>query len=107
VTYHINGFLEKNKDTLFKDLKSAMYQSTNPVIKDIFLDGKDAVGGVSKRPITTGAAFNTSLNELTGHLMSKNPHYVRCIKSNPRKEAFVFDIELCTHQVRYLGLLEK
>jgi myosin I len=37
------------------------------------------------------------------NLLSKNPHYVRCIKPNDSKSAGVFQTDLCRHQVRYLG----
>jgi myosin I len=35
------------------------------------------------------------------------PHYVRCIKSNERKSAGLFDEEMIRKQVRYLGLVEN
>lgn len=31
VTYKVNGFLEKNNDLLYRDLKEAMIASTNPI----------------------------------------------------------------------------
>ena len=41
------------------------------------------------------------------NLMSKTPHYIRCIKPNEEKLPDEFDDRLCRHQVRYLGLLEN
>jgi len=41
------------------------------------------------------------------NLLTKNPHYVRCIKPNDSKASNNFDYQLCLHQVRYLGLLEN
>jgi len=35
------------------------------------------------------------------------PHYIRCIKSNDRKQAGLLDAERVRDQVRYLGLLEN
>ena len=37
------------------------------------------------------------------NLLSKNPHYVRCVKPNDSKAAGEFQDDLCRHQVRYLG----
>ena len=33
VTYNVTGFLDKNTDTLFKDLARVMYKASNPIIK--------------------------------------------------------------------------
>ena len=35
VTYSVHGFLEKNNDLLFRDLKESMTLSTNPITKDV------------------------------------------------------------------------
>ncbi len=34
------------------------------------------------------------------------PHYIRCIKPNDAKEAFVFDTQRVTQQLRACGVLE-
>jgi myosin-1 len=33
VTYAVNGFLEKNTDTLFKDLSRLLFESKNTILK--------------------------------------------------------------------------
>jgi len=43
------------------------------------------------------------MDSLMKNLLSKNPHYVRCIKPNDTKQSGVFGKELSLHQVRYLG----
>ena len=106
VLYNVTGFLDKNTDSLFKDLKAVSYHSTLPVLKDMFPDGA-AIDAASKRPVTAGMGFKTSLAELVTNLLSKNPNYVRCVKPNSKKSAGVFEQELVKHQVRYLGLLEN
>lgn len=60
-----------------------------------------------KRPLTAGTQFKISLNALIETLMSKTPSYVRCIKPNHEKRAGLFDTEVITHQVKYLGLMEN
>lgn len=57
VVYKVEGFLEKNKDTLFQDLKRLMYSSHNSVIRDLFPDGARDIRAVTKRPVTAGKAF--------------------------------------------------
>ena len=39
VTYSIEGFLDKNKDLLFKDLSQAMYACERPLLKELFPEG--------------------------------------------------------------------
>lgn len=38
--YEIDGFIEKNKDTLFPDLIETMQSSTNPFIVALFPEGE-------------------------------------------------------------------
>ena len=45
----------------------------------------------------------SSMESLMKNLLSKNPHYVRCVKPNDSKAAGGFQDDLCRHQVRYLG----
>ncbi|XP_050411443.1 unconventional myosin-Ic isoform X2 [Patella vulgata] len=104
VTYNVKGFLDKNNDLLFRDLKEAMSQTTNLITSECFpseeLQSK-------KRPETAATQFKTSLSMLMDILMSKEPSYVRCIKPNEYKRAGVFDERIVTHQVKYLGLMEN
>ena len=38
VTYCVKGFIEKNNDLLFRDLKEAMLTSSNLITKEVFLN---------------------------------------------------------------------
>ncbi|NXU49002.1 MYO1G protein, partial [Turnix velox] len=107
VTYSVEGFLEKNKDTLFQDYKRLFYNSSDPVIRVMWPDGQQSITEVTKRPLTTGTLFKNSMVALVDNLASKEPYYVRCIKPNEHKSPTIFDEELCRHQVSYLGLLEN
>uniref|UniRef100_A0A8C5BE30 Myosin IHb n=1 Tax=Gadus morhua TaxID=8049 RepID=A0A8C5BE30_GADMO len=99
VTYCVVGFLDKNNDLLYRNVKEVMRQSKNTIIKHCFPytepDSK-------KRPETVVTQFKGSLAGLTDVLMSKEPWYVRCIKPNDGR----FDDVLVRHQVKYLGLME-
>ncbi|CAF1144575.1 unnamed protein product [Didymodactylos carnosus] len=107
VTYNVEGFLDKNRDTLFQDFKRLLYNSTNPVIKSMFPEGKQDIGVVTKRPQTAGTVFRNSMIALVDILSSKQPLYVRCIKPNEEKSSNLFDQTRVEHQVEYLGLLEN
>ncbi|XP_054674726.1 unconventional myosin-Ig [Grus americana] len=107
VTYSVEGFLDKNKDTLFQDFKRLFYNSADPVLQAMWPDGEQSITEVTKRPLTTGTLFKNSIVALVENLASKEPYYVRCIKPNDQKSPTLFDEERCRHQVSYLGLLEN
>eukprot|EP00038_Savillea_parva_P008188 m.175302 g.175302 ORF g.175302 m.175302 type:complete len:1110 (+) comp13968_c0_seq1:47-3376(+) len=104
VTYNIAGFIDKNNDLLYRDLKAVMLTSSNEVITAIF--SKDELES-KKRPPTAGTQFRLSMQQLMETLMAKQPSYVRCIKPNSKKKPSVWDQEMIAHQVKYLGLMEN
>ncbi|XP_032285144.1 unconventional myosin-Id [Phoca vitulina] len=107
VVYSVIGFIDKNKDTLFQDFKRLLYNSSNPVLKNMWPEGKLSISEVTKRPLTAATLFKNSMIALVDNLASKEPYYVRCIKPNDKKSPQIFDDERCRHQVEYLGLLEN
>ncbi|KAM8840682.1 unconventional myosin-Ig isoform 1-T1 [Spinachia spinachia] len=107
VTYSVEGFLEKNKDLLFQDFKRLMYNSANPVLKEMWPDGQLSITEVTKRPLTAATLFKNSIVALVDKLGCKEPYYVRCIKPNEMKSPVLFDDARCQHQVAYLGLMEN
>ncbi|KAK6020552.1 hypothetical protein OSTOST_13792 [Ostertagia ostertagi] len=68
VTYSVNGFMDKNRDTLFQDLKRLLFKQVRKVF-DFLL------------------AFIFHVDILVAQLASKEPHYIRCIKPM-RKEQY-------------------
>ncbi|XP_044286459.1 unconventional myosin-Ic [Varanus komodoensis] len=104
VTYSVTGFLDKNNDLLFRNLKEAMCDSENPIISQCF---ERAELTDKKRPETAVTQFKNSLSKLMEILMSKEPSYIRCIKPNDAKQAGRFEEVLIRHQVKYLGLMEN
>nr|XP_045596095.1 unconventional myosin ID-like [Procambarus clarkii] len=107
VVYSINGFLDKNKDTLFQDFKRLMYSSSDPVISNMWPEGAQDITMTTKRPQTAGTLFKNSMVALVKNLASKEPYYIRCIKPNDQKSPVIFDQERVIHQVNYLGLVEN
>ncbi|XP_056433580.1 unconventional myosin-Id [Gadus chalcogrammus] len=107
VVYSVVGFIDKNKDTLFQDFKRLLYNSSNPVFKAMWPEGKLRITEVTKRPLTAATLFKNSMISLVENLACKEPYYVRCIKPNDVKSPLLFEQERCRHQVEYLGLLEN
>jgi len=123
VEYECEGFLHKNRDTVMEEQVTILKASTNSLLSDLFLsEGSETLGSSSPRKAppakaapqankkshkkTVGSQFRDSLNLLMENLNSTNPHYVRCIKPNDAKAAFMFDKKRAVQQLRACGVLE-
>lgn len=106
VTYDVEGFCDKNKDTLFNDVIETLQMSNLPFLVSLFPDNtKDAAS--KKRPTTAGFKIKSSAQVLMKTLAACTPHYVRCIKPNETKQPLDWDHPRVTHQAKYLGLYEN
>lgn len=63
-------------------------------------------GKARKQPMTVSAQFQQSLHSLMDTLNQANPFFIRCIKSNSKKNPNEFDEETVQRQLRYTGMLE-
>uniref|UniRef100_A0A8C4EJF6 Methyl-CpG binding domain protein 3b n=1 Tax=Dicentrarchus labrax TaxID=13489 RepID=A0A8C4EJF6_DICLA len=86
VQYECDGFLDKNRDTVFEELINILKASQ---VHTYYL-----------------LNFRQSLQMLMDTLNSTTPHYVRCIKPNDLKEPFLFDPRRTVQQLRACGVLE-
>lgn len=107
VTYAVTGFMDKNKDSLWQDLKRLLHFSTNKSLASMWPEGATSVQKTSKRPPSAASLFRTSMSALVQGLQSKEPFYVRCVKPNPVQSPNIWDEQLVRHQVAYLGLVEN
>ncbi|XP_067087176.1 unconventional myosin-Ih [Osmerus mordax] len=103
VTYCVVGFLDKNNDLLYRNVREVMRDSKNAIVRECF-SGLEPDS--RRRPETVATQFKSSLLGLTEILMAKEAWYVRCLKSNESKQPGRFDEVLVRHQVKYLGLME-
>uniref|UniRef100_H3A979 Unconventional myosin-Vb n=1 Tax=Latimeria chalumnae TaxID=7897 RepID=H3A979_LATCH len=128
VEYQCDGFLEKNRDTVYEEQINILKASKFQLVADLFHDEKDAApatpGGRStsrihvrsaKPPMkiankehrkTVGHQFRNSLHLLMETLNATTPHYVRCVKPNDEKLPFSFDPKRAVQQLRACGVLE-
>ncbi|XP_029025243.1 unconventional myosin-Vb isoform X2 [Betta splendens] len=123
VEYQCEGFLEKNRDTVYEEQINILKASQFQLIADLFSDRDDTppskISRVNVRPAkvvpkipnkehrkTVGHQFRSSLQLLMETLNATTPHYVRCIKPNDFKEAFTFDSKRAVQQLRACGVLE-
>lgn len=121
VSYDIEGFIEKNRDTVGEGHLDVLKQSTNELLQSVLsiidknaakLEEKEAsapskpgVRKTNKKP-TLGSMFKNSLIELMNTINSTNVHYIRCIKPNEHKKAWEFDSLMVLSQLRACGVLE-
>ncbi|KAL9988183.1 hypothetical protein ACROYT_G002593 [Oculina patagonica] len=105
VTYDVEGFCERNRDVLFKDLIELMQTSENLFIRNLFPE--DVSTDKRGRPTTASSKIKTQANLLVDKLMKCTPHYIRCIKPNESKKAHDWEGDRVKHQVEYLGLKEN
>ncbi|XP_037626666.1 unconventional myosin-Vb [Sebastes umbrosus] len=119
VQYECDGFLGKNRDTVFEELINILKASQSELVAELFQQQQQgkvssvANGSVRsgkraarEHKLTVGFQFRQSLQMLMETLNSTTPHYVRCIKPNDLKEAFKFDPRRTVQQLRACGVLE-
>uniref|UniRef100_A0A674G8C3 Myosin VB n=1 Tax=Taeniopygia guttata TaxID=59729 RepID=A0A674G8C3_TAEGU len=129
VEYQSEGFLEKNRDTVYEEQINILKASkVKRMVADLFQEEKDAVPTTavpkraprinvrSAKPAfkaankehrkTVGHQFRNSLQLLMETLNATTPHYVRCIKPNDEKLPFKFDPKRAVQQLRACGVLE-
>uniref|UniRef100_A0A8C5RP49 Myosin VC n=1 Tax=Laticauda laticaudata TaxID=8630 RepID=A0A8C5RP49_LATLA len=123
VEYKNEGFLEKNRDTVYEVLIDILRNSKFWLFANFFQDGpvplslfnsaikvksaKTVIVSPNKQFRTTvGSKFRSSLYLLMETLNATTPHYVRCIKPNDQKLAFEFDSKRVVQQLRACGVLE-
>uniref|UniRef100_A0A8C1GTT5 Myosin IHb n=1 Tax=Cyprinus carpio TaxID=7962 RepID=A0A8C1GTT5_CYPCA len=94
VTYSVVGFLDKNNDLLYRNIKEVRGSTTACILPWFFFF------------LQVATQFKSSLAGLTEILMTKEPWYVRCLKPNHCKQPDRFDDVMVRHQVKYLGLME-
>jgi len=100
VIYTSAGFVDKNKFRLYDNLQKAIEQSENGFLRRLVAsDGEDQTKQISER-------FMASLDSLLGLLNASMPRFIRCLKSNTHKKAWVFEQPLVHEQLMYASILQ-
>ncbi|XP_075982800.1 unconventional myosin 81F isoform X2 [Anticarsia gemmatalis] len=124
VTYSVQGFVDKNRDTQQDAFIDHLSRSANPFVReladyvhdlappghDTSLSSPNSTGttqrGTSKGRPTVVDTFRAQLQSLVDMLQATDVWYVRCIKPNENKEAGKYNEQLVLEQLRYLGMNE-
>ncbi|KAJ3235651.1 Myosin type-2 heavy chain 1 [Chytriomyces hyalinus] len=118
VTYDIEAFIDKNKDTVTDEQLSLLNSTSFSFLKEVLVIDEAAAAPqeaessskrfsmLQTRKPTLGSIFKTSLVNLMTTLRTTQVHYIRCIKPNHSKQAFGFEPQLVLSQLRACGVLE-
>ncbi|GMT09469.1 hypothetical protein PFISCL1PPCAC_766 [Pristionchus fissidentatus] len=111
VSYTVDGFLEKNKDTVNEQLMQVVAKTKFGLLRAILEPSvgdvaQAAAAGGKRTKKTVASQFRDSLKDLMTVLESTRPHYVRCIKPNDDKMRFTFEPKRAIQQLRACGVLE-
>ncbi|XP_074034109.1 myosin 95E [Leptinotarsa decemlineata] len=103
VLYKVRNFIEKNRDSLPREVSRAMFRCDHPIMQFLFPEGNPKRCN-PKRPVSKSFQLQVSLESLLKVLGGRQAHYIRCLKPNEMKQPRIFEMALVQHQVRYLGL---
>ncbi|KAI7880816.1 P-loop containing nucleoside triphosphate hydrolase protein [Mucor mucedo] len=115
VQYEAEGFMDKNKDTVPDELLSLLQASKSTFLAEMIQLATPATPVVEQTPkkamnqakkATLGSIFKLSLINLMDTIGETNVHYIRCIKPNEAKVAWVFQSNIVLSQLRACGVLE-
>ena len=124
VKYDVIGFMDKNRDELFRNISEVIATSKVSLIsnvlwgKDVDEDGrpKDTAPTTesknngrrssTKKRMTLSGQFRRQLSSLMIKLNDAKPHYIRCIKPNASKRPRSFDANMTLEQLTYSGIFE-
>lgn len=123
VTYDVDGFIDKNRDTVPDEHLALLQNSSNEFLKEVLdaalaaanaaqtngdakaVAGPKKGGATAKKP-TLGSIFKRSLISLMDTINNTNVHYIRCIKPNEAKKAWQLEPQQVLSQLRACGVLE-
>jgi len=121
VTYDVDGFIEKNRDTVPDEQLALLQGSSNEFLREVLdaalaaantakPNGDDLAGvkrpGAAVGKPTLGSIFKHSLINLMDTINNTNVHYIRCIKPNDAKKAWLLEPQQVLSQLRACGVLE-
>ena len=111
VRYSVEGFVEKNMESLSNELKELAEGSSLSLVRVVFSSVQDENISSSSlrsslRGQSVGSQFRASLQSLVNDLDETQPHYIRCIKPNLSKAPNVFLPGEVLKQLRYSGMME-
>eukprot|EP00755_Sulcionema_specki_P004937 Sspe_Gene.31391::Locus_15496_Transcript_2_3_Confidence_0.400_Length_3127::g.31391::m.31391/K10357/MYO5; myosin V len=100
VSYEVEGFLDKNRDTLKDAWKTLMRSSSDAHIAALLPEPCE-----KSTRATVGTFFKNQLRDLMDLINSTNPHWIRCVKPHPAKRPRMFHGVQTMKQLASAGVL--
>ena len=119
VVYDATGMLEKNREYIIEEHKVLLLSSTSAFLREVMAAGaptcapRGAAGSSSAKRrarmslSTVAQRFRGQLDELMSSLRTTVPHYIRCVKPNPRGAPRSFSAPHVVDQLRCSGVMES
>ncbi|OQS02856.1 myosin [Thraustotheca clavata] len=104
VPYTIGNFIDKNNDTIPKDLEELVLSSSSDLMAQIYKDGTENVSSSIKKPSVSNK-FCDQMHSLVETLNATRCNFIRCVKPNPTMTLGVFDNGYVVDQLRCTGML--
>uniref|UniRef100_A0A1I7YZA2 Myosin motor domain-containing protein n=1 Tax=Steinernema glaseri TaxID=37863 RepID=A0A1I7YZA2_9BILA len=109
IPYNIEGWVEKNRDSVDQNILEVLAQSENEFVRDLFPPiaqemTRSRKGNLSSA--TVSYIYKEQLNNLLQTLQSTSAHFVRCIVPNHNRQPDQIHGPLVLHQLRCNGVLE-
>ncbi|RHZ39536.1 hypothetical protein DYB26_003052 [Aphanomyces astaci] len=104
VTYTVGNFIDKNNDTIPKDLEDLVLSSSSELMAQIYKAGVDGGVAAFKKP-SVSFKFCDQMQTLVDTLNATRCNFVRCVKPNPTMSVGAFDNGYVVDQLRCTGML--
>eukprot|EP01061_Rhynchopus_euleeides_P030215 TRINITY_DN5026_c0_g1_i1.p1 TRINITY_DN5026_c0_g1~~TRINITY_DN5026_c0_g1_i1.p1 ORF type:complete len:1168 (+),score=413.62 TRINITY_DN5026_c0_g1_i1:175-3504(+) len=102
VMYNVEGWREKNMDTLKDNLKVLVRESTDTFISTLLPAPVEQMG----RKPTVARLYKGQLQDLMKVINGTNPHWIRCVKPHHCRKPRMFHGHEVMAQLRSAGVLE-
>lgn len=113
VTYTAGAFMDKNNDTIPKDMADLYLSSNVAIVRELFQQESDEMAEAKKstrrpkkRLKSVAAKFSLQMNQLVETLDATRCNFIRCIKPNAMMKPGYFDPRYVVGQLRCQGIMQ-
>ncbi|KAK0400295.1 hypothetical protein QR680_003443 [Steinernema hermaphroditum] len=109
IPYNIDGWVEKNRDSVDQNILDVLSRSENELIRELFPPVVQEMTRSRRGNLTSATVsyiYKEQLNNLLQTLQSTSAHFVRCIVPNHNRQPNQMHGPLVLHQLRCNGVLE-
>ncbi|OQS06538.1 myosin [Thraustotheca clavata] len=108
VSYTVGAFIDKNNDTIPKDMADLFLGSRTFEVRELFDEEANEVAKPGKKKLlkSVAAKFSKQMNELVDTLDATRCNFIRCIKPNALMRVGLFDPRYVVGQLRCQGIMQ-